>query len=250
MKILIVEDQPVFRDTLLKIVEDWYPDSTAECAANGTDALRLVQSRSFTHLLLDLQISDIDGFVVADAAIKRLPDIRIVALTSHCDDYTVYRVLKRRILSFVNKREAIRYNFHQAIANAEVDLIYHSPSFQRLKAERSLNSESFDKILSDREVEILSFIAIPFEDYEIATELKLSIGTVEKHRFNILRKLGLASTTALVRFARQRGIVRIPPVVENEEMMGEKTPIPFPVIRSNDGAGMLRPIVFSRTNVG
>lgn len=210
MKILIVEDHPIFREILQRILTDWFVQATVVCANDGTTAIRHLQEQSFTHLLLDLQLTDIDGFEVADTAKKSIPDIRIITLTSHCDEYTVYRAEKLRIRGFVDKRTAIPFNFHQAIANVEADGVYYSPSFLRLKQERMKNSMSFDKILSERELSMLELIATPFSDREIATELGLSPNTVEKHRFNILRKLGLNTTTELVRFARLRGIVRTP----------------------------------------
>lgn len=208
MKILIVEDHTVFRDTMLKLLSDWFPDATAESTDNGTAAVQLLRSSVFTHLVIDLQITDLDGFDVAAFAVKCTPDIRIIATTSHCDEYTVYRVEKLPIRGFVDKRMSTRFNFHQAIANVEVDLAYYSPSFQRLKAERAGDQDSFDKILSEREIEVLALLAVPFNDAEIAGKLRISEGTVEKHRFNILKKLDLSSTTELIRFARSRGIIR------------------------------------------
>ena len=208
MNVLIVEDHPIFREIMQKILARWFVQATVVCATDGTSAIRHLQSQVFTDLLLDLQLTDLDGFDVADAAMKIQPDIRIIALTSQCDDYTIYQAEKRHVRGFVDKRVSTAFNFHQAIANVEAEMVYYSPSFQRLKAERLMNPLSFDKILSDREIEILALIAAPYNDSEVAVELGISQGTAEKHRFNMLRKLGLATTTELVRFARTRGIVR------------------------------------------
>jgi len=208
MKILIVEEHTVLRDTMLKLLSDWFPSAAAESADNGTAAVQLLRSNAFTHLVIDLQITDLDAFDVAAFAVKCTPDIRIIATTFLCDEYTVYRVGKLPIRGFVDKRMSTRFNFHQAIANVEVDLAYYSPSFQRLKAECAENQDSFDKILSEREIEVLALLAVPFNDTEIAGKLRIAEGTVEKHRFNILKKLGLNSTTELIRFARSRGIIQ------------------------------------------
>jgi DNA-binding NarL/FixJ family response regulator len=122
----------------------------------------------------------------------------------------VYRTEKRRVRGFVDKRISTAFNFHQAIANVEADLAYHSPSFLRLKSARISNPVSFDKILSDREIEVLAMIATPLSDAEIAQALEISKGTAEKHRFNLLRKLDLATTIELIRYARTHGIVAPP----------------------------------------
>lgn len=208
MNVLIVEDHPVFREIIEKILSNWFSQATVVCAADGASAIRQLQSQVFTHLMLDLQITDMDGFDVVDAAMMIVPDIRIITLTSHCNDFTIYRAEKRHLMGFVDKRVATAFNIHQAFANVEAGITYYSPSFQRLKSGRMMDPASFDKILSDREIEILMLIAVPYTDSEIAAELDISPGTVEKHRFNILRKTGLITTTGLVRFARQRGIVR------------------------------------------
>jgi len=84
-------------------------------------------------------------------------------------------------------------------------LAYFSVEFQRLKEARHGNPYSFDKLLTDRERSVLALIGEPFLDWEIAKRLDLAEMTVEKHRFNILKKLGLQSTAELVRYARDHG---------------------------------------------
>jgi len=208
MKVLIVEDHPVFREIIQRILSSWFAQATVVSAASGALAVNLLQSQVFTHLLLDLQIPDIDGFAIADFAVKVAPAIRIITLTSQCDAFSVYQAEKRHVSGFVDKRVSTAFNFHQAIANVEAGITYFSPSFQQLKLERTMDPASFDKVLSDREIEILALIALPCSDGEVAIELGISQATAEKHRFNMLRKLGLSTTLELVRFARARGIVR------------------------------------------
>jgi len=246
MKILIVEEHTVLRDTMLNLLSDWFPTATAESTDNGTAAVQLLRSNAFTHLIIDLQITDLDAFDVAAFAVRCTPDIRIIATSSLCYEYTVYRVGKLPIRGFVDKRMSTRFNFHQAIANVEVDWAYYSSSFQRLKAECADDQDSFDKILSEREIEILALLAVPFNDAEIAGKLGIAEGTAEKHRFNILKKLGLNSTTELIRFARSRGIIQ--PLVavrpaasvawatipdpRSEPVEKLESPSPFPVARA------------------
>lgn len=206
MHVLIVEDHPVFREILSRIIAELFPGAKTHCAADGATALGLLQAWSFTHLLLDLQLPDIDGFRVAHAALSTAPAIRIIALTSHCDAYTVFRAEKLHVRGFVDKQVSTTRDFHQALAGAEAELAYFSPSFLLQKSRRLMNPVSFDKILSPRELEMLALIAVPFSDAEIAVELGLSPATVEKHRFNILRKVGLQTTTELMRYARNHGI--------------------------------------------
>jgi two-component system invasion response regulator UvrY len=82
---------------------------------------------------------------------------------------------------------------------------YFSDTFKQVKAARHKDSRSFDKLLSDRELTVLTHIGAGQDDGEIARLLNLSTATVEKHRFNILGKLGLDGTKELVRYARDHG---------------------------------------------
>ena len=69
---------------------------------------------------------------------------------------------------------------------------------------------AFDKVLTDREQTVLSLVGEPLSDAEIAIDLGLSPETVEKHRFNIMRKLGLRSRAESARFARRCGLTKPP----------------------------------------
>ncbi|HEX2860952.1 MAG TPA: response regulator transcription factor [Lacunisphaera sp.] len=210
MNILIAEDHIVFRETLERACADVLRDSTVTSVSDGTAAIRFCQSQSFALFLLDLQLPDLDSFTVADIATAHMPNVAIIALCSHCTEYTVYRAEKRRVRGFIDARTATISVLHEAITRVAAHGIYYSPTFLELKAARKRNSMSFDKILSDRELEVLSLIAAPFTDREIAATLGISAQTAEKHRFNLLRKLGLPTTTELTRFARDRGIIRRP----------------------------------------
>lgn len=207
MNTLIVENCPVFQEALKNILSKWLPAAPAVFTQDGAGAIRLLKSQSFSLLLLDLQIGDIDGFEIADAAITYSPGIHVIALGFQCNEFMVYQAHKRRICGFVDKHSASILDFQQAIAQGSAKLAYFSPSFQKIKSERTNNPVSFDKILSDREIEILAWIAFPLDDREIAALLGISIRTVETHRFNILRKLDLLTTTELIRYARRYGII-------------------------------------------
>jgi DNA-binding NarL/FixJ family response regulator len=210
MNILIAEDHPVFREVLESSCSDVLGDVTVTSAPDGDTALSLCQTRTFALLLLDLQLPRVDSFTVADAALARMPHVAIIALSSECTDYTVYRAEKRRVKGFVDTGSATVPVVREAISRVAANGVYFSPGFLELKNARKRDSMSFDKILSDRELEVLSLIATPFNDREIAVTLGISPQTAEKHRFNLLRKLSLPTTTELTRFARARGIIKQP----------------------------------------
>ena len=93
-----------------------------------------------------------------------------------------------------------------AIRAIEDGSTYFPSLFTEARRAHSRDPFAFDKILTDREQTILSLVGEPLSDAEIAAQLKLSPETVEKHRFNIMRKLGLRSRAESARFARRCGL--------------------------------------------
>ena len=205
MKIVIVEDHLMFREVLRKVcTRDLRHEIVGE-AADGRTAVELVVKTFPDLVLLDLHLPNLDGFGVVEALRQAAPATRILVLSSHCDDYTVFRAEKSRVQGFVDKNTNTVTSLKAAITAVGQGKTYFSEAFLRIKAARHSDAQSFDKLLTDRERAILSLIGEPLNDSEIATRLGIAIETAEKHRFNILRKLGLPTTTELARYAREHG---------------------------------------------
>ena len=195
----------MFREVLRKVcARDLRHDVVGE-AMDGQGAVQLVGQTQPDLVLLDLHLPKLDGFGVVEAVRRAVPEIRILVLSSHCDDYTVFRAEKARVNGFVDKNTNTVAVLKKAITAVSEGRTYFSEEFLRLKGARFADPSSFDKLLTDRERSILALIGEPYQDWEIAMRLKLSEPTVEKHRFNILRKLELGSTIELVRYAREHG---------------------------------------------
>ena len=205
VRIVIVEDHAMFREVLRKVCARDLRHEVVGEASDGQGAVELVLKESPDLVLLDLHLPKLDGFGVVEAIRQAAPTIRILILSSHCDDYTVFRAEKTRVNGFVDKNTNTVAILKEAITAVGSGLAYFSPEFLKLKAARHDNPHSFDKLLSDRERSVLALIGEPFQDWEIGMRLNLSEQTVEKHRFNILKKLGLKSTVELVRYARDHG---------------------------------------------
>ena len=211
MKIVIVEDHLMFREILRKVcARDLHHEVVGE-AADGATAVELVTRTSPDLVLLDLHLPNLDGFGVVESVQQVAPKVRILVLSSHCDEYTVFRVEKSRVQGFVDKNTNTVAILKEAIAAVAQKKTYFSETFLRIKAARHSNPQSFDKLLTDRERAILSLIGEPQSDREIAVRLGISAATVEKHRFNLLGKLNLQTTTQLARYAREHGFTLVVP---------------------------------------
>lgn len=205
VRIVIVEDHAMFREVLRKVcARDLRHDVVGE-ASDGQGAVQLVLHETPDLVLLDLHLPKLDGFGVVEAIRHAAPAMRILILSSHCDDYTVFRAERTHVNGFVDKNTNTVAILKAAITAVGNGLTYFSPEFLRLKAARHSDPYSFDKLLTDRERSVLTLIGEPLQDWEIAMRLELSEQTVAKHRFNILKKLGLKTTVELMRYARDHG---------------------------------------------
>jgi DNA-binding NarL/FixJ family response regulator len=205
VRIVIVEDHQMFREVLRKVCARELRHKVVGEAADGRGAVQLVLETAPDLVLLDLHLPNLDGFGVVAALQQAVPSIRILVLSSHCDDYTVFRAEKAHLHGFVDKNTNTVAILKKAITAVGEGRTYFSPEFLRIKEARHDNPYSFDKLLTGRERDVLALIGEPFHDSEIAARLHLAEDTVVKHRFNILRKLGLRSTAELVRYAQDHG---------------------------------------------
>lgn len=205
VKIVIVEDHVMFREVLRKVCEKELRLKVVGEAGDGRDAATIVAQTQPDLVLLDLHLPNLDGFGVAEQIRIVAPDARILVLSSHCDEFTVFRAERVRVHGFVDKNTNSVATLKEAIGTVAKGGAWFSEAFQRFKAMRIKDPLSFDKLLTKRERAIVGLIGEPLNDEQIAQRLEISVETVEKHRFNILRKLDLPGTTELVRYAREHG---------------------------------------------
>lgn len=209
VRIVIVEDHLMFREVLRKVCTRELGHEVVGEADDGERAVEVVSRTNPELVLLDLHLPLLDGFGVVEAIRKKAPQVKILMLSSHCDEYTVYRSERAHVQGFVDKNTSSVAALKAAISAIAEGKVWFSEAFLKAKAARHRDPRSFDKLLTDRERAVLTLVGLPFTDAEISRELEISEETVEKHRFNILRKLGLQTTTELVRYAREHGFTLI-----------------------------------------
>jgi DNA-binding NarL/FixJ family response regulator len=195
----------MFREVLRRVCSEDLQHTVAGEASDGRRAVQLVTDTMPDLVLLDLHLPGLDGFRVVEEVRKIAPHIRVLVLSSHCDEYTVFQAERAHVNGFVDKNTNTVATLKQAIEAVVHGKVWFSETFQKVKAARHRDPNSFDKLLTDRERAVLVLLGEPQSDQEIAQHLAISQETVEKHRFNILRKLELSTTTQLVRYAREHG---------------------------------------------
>jgi DNA-binding NarL/FixJ family response regulator len=213
MKIALVEDERLFRDVLRKAcTADLGHEVVAE-AGTGREALLVVPASLPDLLILDIHLPDMDGFEVLRSMRRKRALLKALVISSYFDDYMLCRIERADVQGFIDKSTNTVSELSLAITAIERGSTYFPKPYTEACRAHSQNPIAFDKVLTDREQTILSLVGEPLSDAEIAVQLKVSPETVEKHRFNIMRKLGLRSRAESARFARRCGLT--PPPVAN-----------------------------------
>ncbi len=214
IKILLVDDQPLFREglrTLLSVQRDF--EVVAE-AGNGEEAIRLARSLLPSVVLMDLQMPVLDGVAATRRLREELPNVRVIVLTTFDDDEMVFDGLRAGAVGYLLK-DAPSEKLAEAIRVAARGETFLQPSvaakvvaeFARLTRKTAGTSDSASEPLSERELEILRLIGQGASNREIAGTLFLAEGTVKNHVTNILGKLDVRDRTQAAMKARDNGLI-------------------------------------------
>ena len=214
IKILLVDDQPLFREglrTLLSIHSDF--DVVGE-AGNGHEAINLVRSTGASVVLMDLQMPILDGVEATRRLHREQPDCRVIVLTTFDDDEMVFDGLRAGAVGYLLK-DAPSDKLAEAIRVAARGETFLQPSvaakvvaeFARLTRKPIERSSSLAEPLSERELEVVRLIADGASNREIGEALCLAEGTVKNHVTNILGKLGVRDRTQAAIKAKDIGLI-------------------------------------------
>ena len=207
MRILIGDDHGIVRGGL-KLLIDRQPDMEVVAeAADGVEAFeRALQSRP-DLCVLDVSMPRLTGLQAARQIKAHLPQTQVLMLSMHDDQRYVFDALKAGASGYVLKREV-----DNELVGA-IRSVHRGDAFLTNAVERSLirswmadSSTGPEEPLSPREQEVLKLIAEAHTNKQIAEILHLAEKTVESHRANLLRKLGMRDRVELVRYAIRRGL--------------------------------------------
>jgi len=213
IRILLVDDQPLFREglrTLLSVHPDF--EVVGE-AANGLEAIRLVRLHLPSVVLMDLQMPVLDGVAATRRLHEEQPDCRVIVLTTFDDDEMVFDGLRAGAVGYLLK-DAPSEKLAEAIRVAARGETFLQPSvaakvvaeFARL-TKKVVPPTSLVDPLSERELEILRLIAQGASNREIAGTLFLAEGTVKNHVTNILGKLEVRDRTQAALKAKESSLI-------------------------------------------
>lgn len=214
IRLLICDDHAVVRSGLSMLLHGRNDIEVIGEASEGDEAIELSQKLKPDVVLMDLSMPHgKDGMTATTELKKIMPDVAILILTMHDDDEYLFRAIQIGASGYILKN-APHDELLQAIQSVAKGDAYLYPT-----ATKRLMGEYLEKLrtggdaatpydtLSDREREILSWLAKGYSNKEIAESLFISVKTVESHRSKLMEKLGLKTRPELIKFALKKGLL-------------------------------------------
>ena len=209
--VLLAEDHMVVRQGLRKLLEAEADLEVVGEAATGRQAVEMAQTLRPAVVVMDIAMPQLNGLEATRQILKQVPATKVVVLSAHSDDAYVEKALEYGAKGFLLKQTSAHV-LARAIREVQKGNVFFTPSLARRFGEGKAPHPSAalkQKVaqLSSREVEALQLIAEGKANKEIASELGISIKTVEKHRQRLMQKLDIHDTAGLTRYAIAAGVI-------------------------------------------
>jgi len=207
VRILIADDHGIVRSGLRTLLESHEGLEVIAEADNGADARDLAISEQPDLAILDVKMPGLTGLQATREIREKAPDVAVLILSMHDEDRYLFEALKAGASGYVLKRAA-----DTDLLNA-IEAVQRGEPFLTPEAQQALikdvlgQGEGHKEELTPREEEVVKLVAEAHTNKEIAELLGLSEKTVENHRSNAMRKLGMRDRVELVRYAIRRGLI-------------------------------------------
>ena len=208
-RILLADDHAIVREGLRRLLDDEPDLEVAAEASDGAEAVQMALHEPFDLAILDVTMPRLTGIQAARHLSAHRPDVRLLMLSMHDNEQFFFEALRAGACGYVLKSSA-----HSDLVAACRAALRGEP-FVYPQAVAALIREYLeggrdalpDDPLTPRESEVVKLIAEGFTSKQIGDVLFISEKTVERHRANVLDKLGLKDRVALTRYAIRRGLV-------------------------------------------
>lgn len=209
VRVMLADDHTLVRGGIRKILESQPGIEVVAEAADGAAALELVTATEADVLVLDLKMPGTDGIDVLHGAKAIRPNLKVVILTMHAGREYVARAVKGGADAYLLKDSAVQ-DLVAAVEAVMAGQTYFSPAIQQQLAGLLRHGgphPTGTRMLTDREREVLTWLARGLSSKEVGKELNISVRTVETHRANLMHKLGVKSVAVLIQVAIREGMI-------------------------------------------
>jgi len=211
IRVLLADDHEVVRSGLRMVLEAQSDIEVVAEAGDGSQALEQALAGEVDLAVLDVSMPRMTGLQAAAELHRRRPELRILMLSMHDNEQYFFEALKAGASGYVLKTAANRDLVEACRACMRGEAFLYPPAVATLVRDyldgARLGEAPPDDPLTARELEVVKLIAEGHTSEEIAVELVLSRKTVERHRANVLDKLGMRNRVDLTRYAIRRGLV-------------------------------------------
>lgn len=212
VRVILADDHTLVRAGIRRILESLPACVVVDEAVDGLQAIDSLRRVEADVLVLDLTMAGRDGIEVLRVAKAERPALKVIVLTMHAGREYVARAMQEGANGYLLKDSAVQ-DLAAAIAAVTSGLTYFSPAIQQQMAEMlkgGVPAVPDLRALTEREREVLILLARGSSTKEIAASLDIGVRTVETHRANLMRKLGVRSVALLTQVAIREGIIDLP----------------------------------------
>jgi DNA-binding NarL/FixJ family response regulator len=208
-RVLLADDHAMVRRGLRHVLDEEPDLEVAAEAGDGREAVNLALAEEFDLAVLDITMPRLTGLQAAQELSRRRPDLKVLILSGNHSEQYFFESLRVGASGYVLKSEADRDLVRACRATLRGEPFIYPRAVKALAREYLGRARSGGEaeLLTDREQQVVKLIAEGMINREIAAELVISEKTVERHRANILEKLGMRDRVELTRYAIRRGLV-------------------------------------------
>jgi two-component system, NarL family, response regulator NreC len=214
IRVLLADDHGVLRKGVRSVVAQDPAIVIVGEASDGSEAVRLAEELSPDVVIIDIAMPGLNGLDAAALIARRERRTGVIVLTMYSDEEYLVRAVSAGVRGYLLKDSA-EPDLVRAVKAVAVGNTFFSPAIADmlfedyvLRLQRREVHDSYE-ILTDREKQVLQLLAEGRTNKEVATTLALGLSTVETHRMNMMKKLGLRNTAEIVLYAVRKKILRV-----------------------------------------
>ena len=206
VKLLVVDDYPILRGGIISLLEKAENIEVICEAANGKEALACIETDKPDVVLMDINTDGKLDITTTETIKQRWPEIKVLAFSMHEEVQVIRRMLKAGASGYILKNAA-----HQEVLRAIETVMeggnYYGQEVLDIMTQSITSDGEVEReiVLSNREKEVLHFVAKEYTNQEISDKINISLRTVETHKRNLIKKLRVKNVVGLVRFALEQG---------------------------------------------
>ncbi len=208
ISVLVVDDHPMLRNGLVSMINEQEDMNVVGEAANGMQAIEVVENRSPDLVLMDINMEGTVDVNTTRFIVRNHPKTKVLAFSMHRETHIVKNMIEAGAAGYLLKsvgHEVVMTGIRKV---AQGENFYCQEVLDMITDILTGNSEMSDQVkLSKREMEVLSYVAKEYSNQEISERLEMSLRTVETHKRNLIKKLGVRNVVGLAKYAMENGYV-------------------------------------------